>query len=145
MPSLIPTSAQTEFEAALGDHFDTFKATITVNKEPKKTITLAANQNIYAGYSAPKETVTYTPVSQNFSAIVNYKENQPLEYQDEIKANIEKGDVRIKVELACSNYISKGKTLSIEIGGKQFNVISSEGVRYFIGKTYYVFYLEATT
>jgi len=145
MASLIPTVAQIAFEAALGDHFDTFKVTITVNKEPKKTITLASNQNIYAGYSAPKETVTYTPVSQNFSAIVNYKENQPLEYQEEIKANIEKGDVRIKVELACSNYISKGKTTSIEIGGKQFNVVSSEGVRYFIGKTYYVFYLEATT
>ena len=145
MASLVPAAARTLFEAALGDHFDTFKATITIHKEPKKTITLASNQNIYAGYSAPKETVTYTPVSQSFNAIVNYKENQPLEYQDEIKANIEKGDVRIKVELACSNYISKGKTLSIEIGGKQFNVVSSEGARYFLSKTYYVFYLEATT
>jgi hypothetical protein len=133
------------FETALGDHFDTFKATITVNKEAQKTVTLAASQNIYAGYSAPKETVTYTPVSQTFSAIVNYKENQPLDYQDELKTNIEKGDVRIKVEAACSTYISKGKTLSIEIEGSQFNVVSSEGVRYFLGKTYYVFYLEATT
>tara|TARA_R100000008_G_scaffold61184_1_gene38572 strand:- start:403 stop:840 length:438 start_codon:yes stop_codon:yes gene_type:complete len=145
MASLVPTSAKTTFETALADHFDTFKATITVHKEPKKTITLAADQNIYAGYSAPKETVTYTTVSQDFSAIVNYKENQPLEYQDELKANIEKGDVRIKVELDCSNYISKGKTVSIEIGGKQFNVVSSEGARYFLDKTYYVYYLEATT
>ena len=145
MASLVPTAAKTLFETALGDHFDTFKATITVHKEAKKTITLAANQNIYAGYSAPKETVTYTPVSKSFSAIINYKENQPLEYQEELKANIEKGDVRIKVELDCSTYISKGKTMSIEIGGNQFNVVSSEGARYFLGKTYYVFYLEATT
>jgi hypothetical protein len=145
MASLVPAAAKALFEAALGDHFDTFKTTITIHKEAKKTITLAASQNIYAGYSAPKETVTYTPVSKSYSAIVNYKENQPLEYQDEIKANIEKGDVRIKVEADCSTYISKGKTLSIEIGGNQFNVISSEGARYFLDKTYYVFYLEATT
>ena len=83
MASLIPTSAQTTFKAALADHFDTFKATITVHKEPKKTITLAADQNIYAGYSAPKEKFTYTPVSKDFTAIINYKENQHLEYQDE--------------------------------------------------------------
>ena len=145
MASLVPATAKAIFEEALGDHFDTFKATITIHKEAKKTITLAASQNIYAGYSAPKETVTYTPVSQSFQAIVNYKENQPLQYQDEIKANIEKGDVRIKVEADCSSYISKGRTISIEIGGSQFNVVSSEGARYFLGKTYYVFYLEVTT
>tara|TARA_Y100000296_G_scaffold81501_1_gene108796 strand:+ start:546 stop:983 length:438 start_codon:yes stop_codon:yes gene_type:complete len=145
MASLVPAAAKALFETALGDHFDTFKATITVNKEAQKTITLAASQNIYAGYSAPKETVTYTPVSKTFSAIINYKENQPLDYQDELKANIEKGDVRIKVEADCSDYINRGKTLSIDIGGSLFNVVSSEGVRYFLGKTYYVFYLEATT
>ena len=145
MASLVSAAEATILEAALGDHFDTFKATITVHKEAKKTITLAASQNIYAGYRAPKETVTYTPVSQSFQAIVNYKENQPLQYQDEIKANIEKGDVRIKVELDCSTYISKGRTISIEIGGSQFNVVSSEGARYFLGKTYYVYYLEVTT
>ena len=85
MASLVPASAKAIFETALGDHFDTFKATITIHKEAKKTITLAASQNIYAGYSAPKETVTYTPVSQSYSAIVNYKENQPLDYQDELR------------------------------------------------------------
>ena len=145
MASLIPTASKEVFEKALGDHFDTFKANIIINKEPKKTITLAENQNIYAGYSAPSQTITYTPVNATYSAIINYKENQPLDYQDELKANIEKGDVRIKVELDAKNYIEKGRTISIDIGGKLFNVVSSEGVRYFIGKTYYVFYLEATT
>ena len=64
MASLVPATAKAIFETALGDHFDTFKATITVNKEAQKTVTLAASQNIYAGYSAPKETVTFTPVSK---------------------------------------------------------------------------------
>ena len=31
------------------DHFDTFKGTITVHKEPKRTVTLSSDQNIYAG------------------------------------------------------------------------------------------------
>ena len=145
MASLIPSSEATVFKTALADHFDTFKATITVNKEPERTVTLTADQNIYAGYGAPKEQVTYTPVSQSFTAIINYKENQPLEYQDELKVMIEKGDVRIKVELDCKNYIDKGKTESIDINGSLFNVISSDGARFFIGQTYYVYYLEATT
>jgi len=145
MASLIPASEATVFKTALADHFDTFKATITVNKEPARTVTLSADQNIYAGYGAPKTQVTYTPVNQSFSAIINYKENQPLEYQDELKVMIEKGDVRIKVELDCKNYIDKGKTESIEINGSLFNVVSSDGARFFIGQTYYVYYLEATT
>ena len=145
MASLIPDAAKTQFQTALADHFDTFKATITVNKEPQRSVTLTADQNIYAGYGAPKPQVTYTPVSQSFSAIINYKENQPLEYQDELKVMIEKGDVRIKVEKDCKDYIDKGKTESIEINGSLFNVVSSDGARFFIGKTYYVYYLEATT
>lgn len=145
MASLIPEAAKTEFTSALSDHFDTFKATITVNKEPKRTVTLTEDQNIYAGYGAPKTQVSYTPVSQSFSAIVNYKENQPLEYQDELKVMIEKGDVRIKVEKDCKDYIDKGKTESIDINGSLFNVVSSDGARFFIGQTYYVYYLEATT
>jgi hypothetical protein len=145
MASLIPDSALPGLRQALADHFDTFKATITVHKEPKRTVTLSADQNIYAGYGAPKEQVSYTPVSQNFSAIINYKEDQPLNYQEELKVDIEKGEVRIKVELDCKNYIEKGKTETVEINGKMFNVISSEGTRFFVGQTYYVFYLEATT
>ena len=145
MASLIPDSAKTQFQTALAAHFDTFQATLTGNKEPKRTITLEENQNIYAGYGAPKETVSYTPVSQSFSAIVNYKENQPLEYQDELKVMIEKGDVRIKVEKDCKDYIDKGRTVSIDINGSLFNVVSSDGARFFIGQTYYVYYLEATT
>ena len=145
MASLVPATAKAIFETALGDHFDTFKASITVHKEAKKTITLAASQNIYAGYSAPKETVAYTPVSKAVTAIVHYKENQPLDYKDELQATRNKDKVRNEVELDCSAYLNKGRTLSVQIGGSQFNVVSSEGARYFLGKTYYVYYLEATT
>ena len=44
MASLIPEAAKTAFTTALSDHFDTFKATITVNKEPQRTVSLTADQ-----------------------------------------------------------------------------------------------------
>ena len=49
MASLITASSKTDFTTALNDHFDTFKETITVYKEPKKVIT-NKSKNIYAGY-----------------------------------------------------------------------------------------------
>ena len=56
-----------------------------------------------------------------------------------------KGDVRIKVEQDCRDYIVKnGKTESIEIDGKIFNIVSDDGRRDFLDKVYYVFFLEST-
>ena len=49
MASLIPESSKTDFKNALTDHFDTFKETITIFKQPKKVIT-NESQSIYAGY-----------------------------------------------------------------------------------------------
>ena len=56
MASLIPESSKTDFKTALNDHFDTFKETITIFKEPKKVIT-NQSQSIYAGYGAQKEII----------------------------------------------------------------------------------------
>ena len=75
MPSLVPTSVIEEFTTALGDHFDTFKETITVFKEPKKVIS-NESQSIYAGYGAQKEIITYKTVSQTFEALVNFRDRQ---------------------------------------------------------------------
>ena len=47
MASLIPSSALAGLQAALSDHFDTFKGTIIVNKEPKKTVTLTVIKKVY--------------------------------------------------------------------------------------------------
>ena len=44
MASLIPTSSKTDFTTALNNHFDTFKETITVYKEPRKVISNTINR-----------------------------------------------------------------------------------------------------
>lgn len=144
MPSLVPTSVIEEFTTALGDHFDTFKENITVFKEPKKVIS-NESQSIYAGYGAQKEIITYKTVSQTFEALVNFRDRQSQDYLDEIKIQDIRGDVRIKVEAAAKDYIKSGKTQSIVVQGKNYNVITDDGTREFLGKKYYVFHLEATS
>jgi hypothetical protein len=144
MPSLVPTSVIEEFTTALGDHFDTFKETITVFKEPKKVIS-NESQNIYAGYGAQKEIITYKTVSAVFEALVNFRDRQSQDYLDEIKIQDIRGDVRIKVEAAAKDYIKSGKTQSIVVQEKNYNVITDDGTREFLGKKYYVFHLEATS
>ena len=84
MASLITESSKTDFKKALTDHFDTFKETITIFKEPKKVIT-NQSQSIYAGYGAQKEIVEYQTVSDTFEALVNFKERQNDEIVDDIK------------------------------------------------------------
>ena len=144
MPSLVPTDVIAEFTSALGDHFDTFKETITVFKEPKKVIS-NESQSIYAGYGAQKEIITYKTVSQTFEALVNFRDRQSQDYLDEIKIQDIRGDVRIKVEAAAKDYIKSGKTQSIVVQGKNYNIVTDDGTREFLGKKYYVFHLEATT
>jgi hypothetical protein len=144
MPSLVPTSVIEEFTTALGDHFDTFKEIITVFKEPKKVIS-NESQSIYAGYGAQKEIITYKTVSQTFEALVNFRDRQSQDYLDEIKIQDIRGDVRIKVEAAAKDYIKSGKTQSIVVQEKNYNVITDDGTREFLGKKYYVFHLEATS
>jgi len=145
MASLIPESSKTDFKNALTDHFDTFKETITIFKQPKKVIT-NESQSIYAGYGAQKEIITYETVSSTFDALVNFKERQDEQIVDDIKVEDIRGEVRIKVEQDCKDYIkNNGKTESIVVQGKNYNVITDDGTREYLGQKYFVFYLEATT
>ena len=145
MASLIPESSKTDFKNALTDHFDTFKETITIFKQPIKVIT-NQSQSIYAGYGAQKEIITYETVSSTFDALVNFKERQDEQIVDDIKVEDIRGEVRIKVEQDCKDYIkNNGKTESIVVQGKNYNVITDDGTREYLGQKYFVFYLEATT
>ena len=144
MANLVDTETRVQLVQALIDHFDTFKRTIKVYKEPKKVIS-NADTALYAGYGNQEEKITYVSVSQEFEAIVTYKENQEREYIEELKIQDMKGDVRIKVDEDCRDYIvNNGKTESIEIDGKIFNIVSDDGRRDFLDKIYYVFFLEST-
>ena len=145
MASLIPESSKADFKNALTCLLYKFKETITIFKQPKKVIT-NESQSIYAGYGAQKEIITYETVSSTFDALVNFKERQDEQIVDDIKVEDIRGEVRIKVEQDCKDYIkNNGKTESIVVQGKNYNVITDDGTREYLGQKYFVFYLEATT
>ena len=52
----------------------------------------------------------------------------------------------IKSEVSSHYFIkNNGKTQSIVVQGKNYNVITDDGTREYLGQKYFVFYLEATT
>ena len=69
-----------------------------------------------------------------------------MEFLPDIKVQDIRGDVRIKVAETCKDYIKgNGRTESIVVQGKSYNVITDDGTREYLGTYYYVFHLEATT
>jgi len=150
MSSLV---TQNEIDIFTGDFenlFDTFKRPITVFKTPKKVVSAASvnNQNIYFGYDsqnvAPNVIESYEPVSGVFEVMIRYKDQQQSNPLDELNTNSFEGDVRIKVQEDCREFIKDGRTENIQFDNKVFNVVGDEAVKYFFGYKLYVFHLKAT-
>jgi len=144
MANLIPEDEAPLFTKALSDHFDTFKRTIVVHKEPVKIVTNTANKP-YAGYGedSEEENVTYVPQKREFDAIISYA-NEQTEVSSQVGV-YEKGTVRIKVKEEAANYIGNGITERIDIDGKSFNKVTDDKIQTYLGIKFYIFYLEATS
>lgn len=146
MPSLISASEISAYHQAINDHFDTFKRSIVVHKEPIKNI-VQNTQSQLLGYEENSNLVdySYTPRNQSFEAIINYnvsKENLPID--EEIKLKFPDQIVEIKVKEPARNYINTDITEKITFDNKNFNVISTDIVKNYQGLIYYVFYLRET-
>ena len=146
MGSLVTASEISVFTGDYQDLFDTFKRAITVHKSPKKIIN-EINVDFLHGYGEPTDQLnyTYSPVSEDFNAMVLYKDRQAAEDMEEIgNLTYFAGDVRIKVDQDCYDYIKSGKTEKIVIDGKDFQLMTEESVKYFFGFKLYVFHLQYT-
>lgn len=146
MASLILSSEIAAYKQAINDHFDTFKRSITVHKQPIKNI-LQNTTNQLLGYEENSNVVdyTYTPRNQSFDAIINYnlaKEN--LQIDNEIKLKFPNQIVEIKVKENAKNYINQDITEKITFDNKTFNLISTDVIKNYQGLIYYVFYLKET-
>ena len=146
MASLILSSEIAAYKQAINDHFDTFKRSITVHKQPIKNI-LQNTTNQLLGYEENSNVVdyTYTPRNQSFDAIINYnlaKEN--LQIDNEIKLKFPNQIVEIKVKENAKNYINQDITEKITFDNKTFNLISADVIKNYQGLIYYVFYLKET-
>jgi hypothetical protein len=145
MASFVTSSETTSFTGDLQKLFDTFKRDIVIYKEPKKVIE-NVNSSAFYGYgdSAQKTNITYVPVFETHQATVSYKDRQESEEMDGIGLMYFAGDVRIKTDENGKNYIKNGKTEKIVIDGKDFNILTAESIKYFLGLRFYVFHLEHT-
>lgn len=146
MASLITASEISAYHQAINDHFDTFKRTITVHKEPIKNI-IQQSQGQMLGYDENSNIVdyTYTPRSQNFDAIIRYNiagENLPVD--NELKIKFPSQFVEIKVKSTARTYINTDRTEKITFDGKSFNVASTDIVKNYQGLIYYIYYLVET-
>jgi hypothetical protein len=147
MANLLSDTDKAYFTGVLGDLFDTFQRSITVHKEPVKTISNINTSTTYAGYGdTPNlENIEYVTKSESFEAMISYMDKTQSGLDTELNIQIpQNAAVRIKVKQACRDYIKLGKTERIEIDGKSFNVVGEESVKYNFGYYLYVFYLELT-
>lgn len=135
---------------AQGTLFDTMKRDIVVYKQPKRVVTPANInvQNNYFGYKSDNvfnsQVESYEAVSGTFSAQISYKDSQESQDLNDINSYTYEGDVRIKVERDCYEYIQRGKTENIQFDGKIFNVVSEPRVKNFLGRKMYVYHLKYT-
>lgn len=146
MASFLSSSEIANYHEAINDHFDTFKRTIVVHKQPIKNIVQNTKSQLL-GYEENSNIVdyTYTPRSQLFDAIISYninKENLPID--NEIKLKFPNQIVEIKVKSDARNYINTDATEKITFDSKNFNLISSDIVKNYQGLIYYVYYLRET-
>ena len=135
------------FTGILADHFDTFKRSIIIYKEPKKIINISAsNNNVLAGYgeSSDAENISFVAVSGTFPALINYQGKQDLPYISEVNSSASKGVIKMKVEQDARDYIKDGKTERVIVDGSSFNIISDDKLQNYLGLQYYVYFLEKT-
>lgn len=144
MASLLTATEKTNLSNIFTDIFDTFKRTITVHKEPTKTIA-TINQSALFGYNDASNVVNYSyeSVSSSFDATIRYIEaGRDDNFAGDFNSYIEGTLVRIKVQKAARDYIEDGRTEKITFDDRCFKVIGNDTVKKFLDSTFYVYYLK---
>ena len=146
MSTLIPSSIAAEFTGVITDHFDTFKRSIIVYKEPLETFSEPAD-NTYAGFEQPTNSqTTYTIQTGIFDALkVIPKQTVNQTQVPNTQTSIQNTTLRIKVKAEAMKYITEGKTEAVVFAGVTYNTISPPIPVDFLGLTFYYFDLPRTT
>lgn len=148
MPSLISQQGITNYHKAIDNHFDTFKRSITIHKEPiKRIVSSQTSSGPIIGYEdhAITQKIEYIPRNQSFDAIINYSIGKAdLTNIIDLKVVMGSNTVLIKVKKDARDYIMNDKTEKITFDDKSFNLLSQDLVKNYLGLNYYFFYLEET-
>lgn len=143
MAGLLSAADVTALSGIYVQHFSTFCRVITVHKEPDKIIS-ANSSAVYAGYGpeSDEQNVTYSPKNQTFSGIVIWDNEQTTKPLTQDQTVFGAGEVKIKVQKDCRDYINTDRTLAITIDGRDFNLLSYDKTQNYLGLTYYIYKLD---
>lgn len=142
MSSYFSSSDIAILTGSLGNHFDSFAiSTIVVYKTPIKTVNY--NSNPLVGYESEETNISYTPVSGSFRCIATTPKNIAQEFGQipDIKNEIPKNTVRIKVEQNAKDFIDNGPNQNFIVDGLNYINIQDQSVQNFLSLKYYVYFL----
>ena len=147
--SFINDTDKSEFKSSYKTFFDTFKEDITIHKSGKVNV-VDVNLTQLFGYDEPanETNYTYNLESQIFSVLTIYPRGEgkvaELGLLKDISARIPEGQIIIKVEEDCRNYLNTGEIKRIDIQNKSYTLVSEESKINKIIDDYFLFKLEET-
>lgn len=143
--SLISEDELNQFKEAYTSFFETFRQPIKVHKVSEIVVADVNLDQVFGyGEDANRANYTYEHENKEFCGLVVYpsRGDQNLGVINEMAATIPEGEVRIKVQEDCKNYIQAGKTEKIEVKNKNYTLISTEAEVNNLITGYYIFKLR---
>jgi hypothetical protein len=147
--SFISDTDKSEFKSSYKTFFDTFKEDIIIHKSGKVNV-VDVNLTQLFGYDEPaaETNYTYNLESQTFSGLIIHPRGEgkvaELGLLKDVVASIPEGQIIIKVEEDCKNYLKTGSVKRIDIQNKSYTLISTESKTNKIIDGYFLFKLEET-
>lgn len=145
--SLVNQNIINKFTGVFGQHFDIFSPfySLVIFKEPIKTYS-TDNARVYGyGPDSNETTITYTPVSGVYPAIIIFDKKQDKEIFFQTKSPLSKGGIIVKVKEDAKNFIEEGRNESFRLNRDVYNVISDPKEQNYLGLNYFYYKLEKTT
>jgi hypothetical protein len=144
MADLLTTTERQNISGIIDDVFDTFKRAIVVYKEPSKTVS-DVDLDFMFGYNAESQSSNYiyTQVTGSYHATIKYiKSTSPDEPSRLLNTDLEDQLVRIKVNKQARDFIENGANQKCFFDNKDFEFISNDTPKIFLGNTYYYYFLK---
>lgn len=131
-------------------HFEQFSSEIgniiTVIKEPIQVINSSNSLSLpgYSNESLNETDISYSEVSANIPAMIIYPKDANTLPFSQLKINIDKNDLFVKVEASGAAYIDNGKNERVIINGLSYNIQDTPNVQSFMGLKFYYYKCVAT-
>jgi len=155
--SFISDSDKSQFQAAYKTFFDNFKEDIVVHRRGKVQVVDVNLTQVFGyeesssfGYGTYQNEPNHTYEVQNstFKGLViessgqGFRNTSDYNFAEELRANLIAGEIYIKVEKECKDYLIGATVERIDIRGKSYKLASKDSHVNKIITGYYFFKLE---